>query len=71
MQVLLPHMMGVLQVGSADLKIKVLMFFKNVMGKTTTFQNLDESVGSPITGQLMENLRLLFDSVRPMGDPEP
>ncbi|KAF4790939.1 bone morphogenetic protein 6 [Turdus rufiventris] len=62
MQVLLPHMMGVLQVGSADLKIKVLMFFKNVMGKTTTFQNLDESVGSPITGQLMENLRLLFDS---------
>lgn len=64
-------MMGVLQIGSADLKIKVLMFFKNVMGKTTTFQNLDESVGSPITGQLMENLLLLFDSVRPMGDPDP
>lgn len=57
MQVLLPDMMGVLQAGSADLKIKVLMFFKNVMG-------------SPITGQLMENLLLLFDSVRLIWDPE-
>ncbi|KAL9868132.1 uncharacterized protein GJ701_016061 [Geothlypis trichas] len=62
MQVLLPDMMGILQVGSTDLKIKTLMFFKNVMGKPTTFQNLDEAVGSPITGQLMENLPLLFDS---------
>ncbi|CAN8184378.1 unnamed protein product [Coccothraustes coccothraustes] len=62
MQVFLPDMMGVLQVGSADLKIKSLMFFKNVMGKPTTFQTLEEAVGSPITGQLMENLPLLFDS---------
>lgn len=71
MQVLLPDMMGILQVGSADLKIKTLMFFKNVMGKPTTFQNLDEAVGSPITGQLMENLPLLFDLVRLMWGPEP
>lgn len=71
MQVLLPDMMGFLQAGSADLKIKVLVFFKNVMGKTTTFQNLEKSVGSPITGQLMENLLLLFDSVRLTWDPEP
>lgn len=71
MQVLLPDVMKVLQAGSADLKIKSLMFFKNVMGKITTFQNLEETVGSPITGQLMENLLLLFDSVRLIWDPEP
>ncbi|XP_064281302.1 maestro heat-like repeat family member 5 [Passer domesticus] len=62
MQVLLPDMMGVLQVGSADLKIKSLMFFKNVMDTPTTIQNPEETVDSPITGQLMENLLLLFDS---------
>lgn len=71
MQVLLPDVMKVLQAGSADLKIKSLMFFKNVMGKITTFQNLEETVGSPITGQLMENLLLLFDLVRLIWDPEP
>lgn len=71
MQALLPHMVGFLQAGSAGLKIKVLMFFKNVIGKTTTFQSLEKSVGSPITGQLMENLVRLFDSVRLMWDPEP
>ncbi|XP_068058226.1 uncharacterized protein [Anomalospiza imberbis] len=62
MQVLLPDVMKILQAGIADLKIKSLMFFKNMMGKTTTFQNLEETVGSPITGQLMENLLLFFDS---------
>lgn len=70
-QVLLPDKMGVLQAGSADLKIRVLMFFKNVMGKTTTFQNLEKTVGSPITGQLMEIVLPLFDLVRMMWDPEP
>lgn len=70
-QVLLPDMMGVLQAGSAELKIKGLMFFKNVMGKPTTFLNLEKTVGSPITGQLMENLLPLLDSIRLMWELSP
>lgn len=65
MQVLLPHVVEVLTRGNADIKMKALMVLGNAMG------HLKGKEAIPFTAQLAEELLLLFDDVRLMGEPEP
>jgi len=65
MQALVPHILEMLQHGDTDVRTKVLVLFRNVLGHLTR----DEA--SPIAVQLVEDLPHLFDHVSQMVEPEP
>ena len=65
MQVILPHMMEVLQDDNRGIKVKALLVFRNVV------PHLTRKEASPFAVQLAEELLPLFDDVRLMWETEP
>lgn len=61
----LPSMMKILEVGSEDEKLKMVVIFQNVLG------HLKKSKTSSIAVALVGKILPLFDSVRLMWEPEP
>lgn len=61
----LPSLMKILEVGSEDEKVKIVMIFQNVLG------HLKKSKTSSIALALVGKIMPLFDSVRLMWEPEP
>lgn len=57
--------MKILEVGSEDEKVKIVMIFQNVLG------HLKKSKTSSIALALVGKIMPLFDSVRLMWEPEP
>ncbi|RLV99213.1 hypothetical protein DV515_00010008 [Chloebia gouldiae] len=58
-------MMKILEAGSEDEKLKIIQVFRNVLGQ------LKKSKASSIAVALVAKLLPLFDSVRPLWEPEP
>jgi len=65
MKALLPHIMKMLHGGYTNMKMKVLVVVRNVMG------HLNRTEASQIAVQLVEDLLPLFDHVRLMRESEP
>lgn len=61
----LPSMVKILEVGSDDEKLKIIVVFRNVLGQ------LKKSKASSIAVMLVGKVLPLFDSVRLMWEPEP
>lgn len=65
MQVLLPRIMEFLEDGHSNIKMNVLVIFRNVMS------HLAREEASPIAVQLVEEFLPLFEAVRLMWETEP